>query len=67
MWGAGVVGAGPRHAPVIPSPAMLQTLMDMGFSRDRAEQVKIGNQFYQLILYTSMLNALIEKKIIYFF
>jgi len=41
MWGAGGGGAGPRHAPVIPSPAMLQTLMDMGFSRERAEQVII--------------------------
>ena len=43
MWGAG--GAGARihraHAPLVPSPPMLQTLIDMGFSRERAEQVNV--------------------------
>ena len=33
--GAGGFGAAPA---VVPSPAHLQTLQDMGFSRDRAEQ-----------------------------
>jgi len=37
MWGGGGrFGAAPP--PVIPSPAHLQTLTDMGFSRERAEQ-----------------------------